>query len=129
MSTSRRFKLFVAALCLGPVVCSGTDAHLSWGAVTTYDDGSKLPAAPTYNVYGGNCGEVLQFKLNTKETTAVRTNVSGTRLCYAVSAVVAGVESPQSPQAVLIVPAGTPSPPPKLATVPATPGAPTVTAQ
>jgi len=89
--------LCCVGLCLGtvavaqsaPAVASTT---LSWTAPTTFSDGTPIAGTITYNVYAGATPATLAKVLSAVAGTST-TATAPTQPCYAVSAVVAGVES------------------------------------
>jgi hypothetical protein len=87
---------FWLILLLLPLTASAADLTMSWSPVTTYDDGTPLPAGAivTYNVYGGIQGQPRVLKDTTTATSETRKNIQlGVTTCYHVTAVVAGQES------------------------------------
>lgn len=107
--------LFTAALSSG--TAGATNLTLSWVAPTQYTDGSNIAAgtAITYNVYGAIQGQPLQqLATALATTTTVRANVDPGVRCYAVTAVITGIESAQTPQVCATVAPPTPAPPTNL---------------
>lgn len=93
---------------------------LSWTAPTTFTDNNPIPAtdAVTYNLYGAMQGQSLTLLQSGIATTSnVRTNVTAGTHCYAVTAVVAAIESPQSAEACATI-AETPATPTNLTATP-----------
>jgi len=97
-------------------------ATLSWTAPTTFTNGSAISGTITYNLYAGVQGSTLA-KIQSAITTATTTVTgstslpAGTTVCFAVTAVVAGVESAQSAQACAAVPLPTPGVPTQITVV------------
>lgn len=90
----------LAFLALGACsIASAATLTLTWIAPTTYENGQPIAAgtAITYNLYGAVQGQPLvQLDNDITATTAIRTHVDPGVRCYAVTAVVAGVESAQT---------------------------------
>jgi hypothetical protein len=90
----------LAFLALGACsIAFATNLTLTWQPPTSYTDGTPIASgtAITYNIYGALQGELLQqLATGVTATTATRTSVDPGVRCYAVSAVVAGVESAQT---------------------------------
>ena len=76
---------------------------LTWNAPTTFTDGTPITGAITYNVYAGGITGALT-KVVSNLTGTSNAVVNATQPCYAVSAVVAGVESALSPSACVKIP-------------------------
>jgi hypothetical protein len=108
-------RMVAAVLALGAcAVTSAATLTLTWTPPTSYTDGTAIPSATpvTYNLYGALQGQPLQqLSTGLTATTATRTGVDPGIRCYAVTAVVAGVESAQSAQACATVSPPTPGPP------------------
>jgi len=93
-------------------------ATLAWGAPVDYTSGQPISGTITYNIYQGT-----QTTPSTPTLTKVQSGVTstgatvtagltpGTTQCFAVTAVVAGVESAQSLQACKAIPLPTPGVP------------------
>ncbi len=117
MKLSTLLRLAVCAFAFAAPLAYATDLTLRWVAPTAYTDGTKIPAgaAITYNVYGAHQGVTPLPKLAGGVTTLsnVRYNVDVGTQCYAVSAVVDGVESaPTVAVCVGVLPPPPPPPPP-----------------
>ncbi len=102
----KRLHAFAIGLALGTglvatQVHSAEPAVISFQAPTKYTTGEDIPAgtAISYNVYQGVQGQA-KAKIATITTTGTTVStglVPGTTYCFAVTAVVAGVEGPQTP--------------------------------
>jgi hypothetical protein len=92
---------------------STPQAALSWTAPTANADGTALAGTVTYNVYQGLTGALskVQTGVTSAATTVTSGLTPGTTQCFAVTAVVNGVESPQSNQACAAIPQPTPNAP------------------
>src|ERR1700734_1330650 len=92
---------------------SAPSAALAWSAVTTYSNGTPIPAsvAVTYNIYQGTSATSL-VKVTTGVTAVSSTIttglVAGTTYYWSVSAVAAGPEGAQSNVASKVFPPPTP---------------------
>ena len=120
MATLKYLGLLVVLI---PSLGSATNLQLSWVAPSAYTDGTPIAAGTVvqYNVYGGPCGGTLVLLTSTPITgiTNTRTNVNAGSWGYAVTAVIAGVESAQTPPVCATVQAP-PSPPSNLTVTPVT---------
>jgi hypothetical protein len=82
-----------------PLVSTAT---LNWAAPTDYTSGAAITGALTYNVYQGVSGSTLakvQSGLTASSVVITAGLTAGSTMCFAVTAVSAGVESAQSAQA------------------------------
>lgn len=102
-------KLLAALLVLPLSAIAGT-ATLNWTAPTTNTDGSPINGAITYRVYGALQGQTKAL-IGTGTSPYVHTQVPTGTFCYAVTAVVTGAESAQTPEVCRVIPAPTPNPP------------------
>jgi len=102
-------KKLLIALMLPFSAFAGT-ATLNWTAPTTNTDGSPITGALTYRVYGALQGSTKAL-IGTGISPYVHTQVPTGTFCYAVTAVVAGIESAQTPEVCRVIPAPTPNPP------------------
>jgi hypothetical protein len=94
-----RYFAYLLALFVSPVFAG--NLVLNWIAPTTYSDNlTPLPAGTVlqYNAYGAAQGQplVLVPGMPITATTSTRTNVNPGVLCYAVTALLNGVESAQT---------------------------------
>ena len=96
-----------------------TQAVVSWTAVTTNTDGSAVTQPITYNLYQGLTGALakIQSGLSVLTLTITAGLTVGTSQCFAVTAVEAGVESAQSPQACTAIQNPTPGSPSQVTVV------------
>ena len=81
-----------------PLVSTAT---LNWAAPTAYTSGAAITGALTYNVYQGVSGSTLakvQSGLTALSAVITAGLTAGSTMCFAVTAVSAGVESAQSAQ-------------------------------
>lgn len=95
---------------------SGPNIAISWTAPTAFTDSNAIPAtdAITYNLYGAMQGQPLALLQSGIATASnLRAGVTTGTHCYAVTAVVAAIESPQSAEACATV-AETPAAPTNL---------------
>lgn len=108
----RLFLILVLALCSsafaqtppGPLpICpapkftipSGSNITVTWTAPTTFLNGSAISGSITYNLYSiAATAQLLASGLTA--TSSIRSNLNAGTPCYAVTAVVNGVESPFS---------------------------------
>jgi hypothetical protein len=82
-----------------PLVSTAT---LNWAAPTAYTSGAAITGALTYNVYQGVSGAALtkvQSGLTALSVVITAGLTAGSTMCFAVTAVSAGIESAQSVQA------------------------------
>ena len=99
--------LIAAAVCIGsPAIAQAAapSATLSWGPPTQYVDGTTIPSGTTitYNVYQGRTATTLGTTPAATGVTAVTDTIAtglmdGVTYCWAVTAVVNGLESAQTP--------------------------------
>jgi hypothetical protein len=73
-------------------------ATVSLTPPTTFEDGSAITGAVTYNVYRGTCGGGKTRVVTAATTTAIPVPNSVPGQCFTASAVVDGSESAQSPE-------------------------------
>jgi hypothetical protein len=104
-----------AAVMCQPAHAAPNTATVSWGAVTKYSDDTPVPATATvtYNVYQGARGAVKPKVGTTGALTFAPTAglVSGTEVCWQITAVAGGAESALSTEACKTFPqAATPAP-------------------
>jgi len=101
-------------------------ASLSWTAPTAYTSGAAFPSgtAITYNLYQGTqVGTAVPSLLKVQSgLTAASATVTvgltpGTTQCFAVTALVAGIESSQSNQACTAIPNPVPDAPTQITVV------------
>lgn len=111
----RKLSLFLAALLFSACVAAQTapSATLSWTAVTTYTDGTTIPATcpVTYNVYQGLSATTLTKVATgvTALTNTINTGLSdGTTYFWAITASACSVEGGQSNVGSKSIAAGTP---------------------
>lgn len=92
-------RLWLALLFLLPPIAAATNLTLTWTAPTQNTDTSAIAGPITYNLYGGMQGQALTLLsgMPISTTTNVRSNVNPGTICYAVTAVVNGLESAQTP--------------------------------
>ena len=100
-------------LSFAAVAQSAPTATLTWGAVTTYSDGTTIPSScpVTYNIYQGASATSLTKVASgvTALTDSITTGLSdGTTVFWAVTAVACAVEGAQSNVAQKVFAAGTP---------------------
>lgn len=90
--------LFLALVSACALAASQNNVTITWTAPTQFTDGSSIGSAPvTYNLYGALSGVPLQqLATGLTNLSTVRTNVNPGNQCYALTAVVGGVESAQS---------------------------------
>jgi hypothetical protein len=100
--------MVAAAQAVSPV-----SAALTWTAPTKNTDGTAITGAITYNVYQGLAGALVKVGtgLTTAQDTITTGLTPGTTQCFAVTAVVAGIESGQSATACAAIPQPTPGVP------------------
>ena len=100
------------AACPAPSITkpAGASVTVSWVAPTTYTDGTPLTGAITYNLYLMNQSTTTPYVTGITSTSSLRSGLSAGTKCYAVTAVVNGVESAQSESVAVMVTAA-PSPP------------------
>lgn len=84
-------KAEAAAVSSGP-----RNALLSWGAVTTFTDGSTISAPVTYRVYAGLQGAPMALITELPALTLLLQNQPLGVMCYRVTAVANAVESDSS---------------------------------
>lgn len=104
----------LAFFALAAIAQSAPTATLTWGAVTTYTDGTTIPSTSpvTYNVYQ-SCTSATTLTLVasgvTALTTSITTGLSDGETCYwAVAAVANAIIGAQSNVANKVFAAGTP---------------------
>ena len=108
-------KKLLAFLALMPIAASAGTATLTWTAPTQYTNGTAITAPITYRVYRGNCGAAKTLLASPSAATYVdSTAPDGSNLGYAVTAVVAGVESAQTAEVCKAFPLPVPNPPANL---------------
>lgn len=102
------------AQAVTPVTVPGPTIKLAYTAPATFTNGAAITGTITYNLYQGASGAALaKIQSGIAGTTAVVTAnvVPGTTYCFAITAVVATVESAQSTQACAVVAVPTPGAP------------------
>lgn len=111
-------KLFgaLALMLAAGVAFAATSASISWTGPTLNTDGSAITGAVTYNLYTGAQGvapEVtsVQKGITTPSATVTTGLTAGATVCFAVSAVVGGVEGAQTAPSCVAVPLPTPGVP------------------
>jgi hypothetical protein len=92
------FGLTVASFALAQTI--PPTVAVSWTAPTTNTNGSTITGAITYNLYVGGTGVAPLVTVQQKGITLTHVPatgvVPGTTMCFAVTAVVGGVESAQT---------------------------------
>lgn len=91
-------------------VTSGSSVTVKWTAPTANTNGSPIAGAITYNLYSisGSVASLISAGLTTVSST--RSNLNAGSPCYAVTAVVGGIESGLSNTGTILV-QDTPNPP------------------
>jgi hypothetical protein len=111
----RTFFCILALLVAGAVRAAAPSATVSWIAPTQNTDLTPITGPITYNLYEGPTTTITTAAAQTGITTVTLTTnigaIDGTTACYAVTAVVGGVESAQSNAACKTFPAATPTAP------------------
>lgn len=81
--------------CAKPVAAIpvGSNITLTWVPPTTNTDGTPISGAITYNLYNVTGANPVLLAGGLTSATSARTNLSAGTPCYAVTAVVGGVES------------------------------------
>lgn len=115
MKTSRALWIFALVLAVAAIApqAHATDVTATCTAPTKNTDGSTITGAITYKFYGALQGQTKTLLNSTPRTTCANTWASapvGT-VCVAATAVVAGVESAQTPESCTVVAAPVPQPP------------------
>lgn len=117
-------KLLLAAFCAlaAGAACAAPSAVASWTAPVAYTDATPIVTgtAVTYNLYQGVQGAALvkvQSTIAAATVTVTAGLTAGTTQCFAVTAVVGGVESAQSNAACAAVPLPTPNAPSQITIV------------
>lgn len=104
--------------CAKPIVTLpvGSSLTVTWVAPTQLTDGTTITDAITYNLYSLTSANPTILASGLTTTSSIRSNLTAGTPCYAVTAIVNGVESVLSNTAAIIV-APTPAPkPPSQAT-------------
>jgi hypothetical protein len=93
--------LFLTLFATASLAQSAPTATLTWGAVTTYANGTTIPStvAVTYNLYqGATCATVAKVASGiTALTDVISTGLTvGNSYAFTISASAAGIEGAQS---------------------------------
>lgn len=99
--------------CAAPTftVPAGSNITLTWIAPTKNADGSAISGAVTYNLYSLVGANPVLLLGGITGTTTVRSNLSIGTPCYAVTSVVAGIESANLSNTASVKVVSTPLPP------------------
>ena len=99
--------------CAKPLftIAAGSNITLTWIAPTKNADGSAISGTVTYNLYNVGGPNPLSLLTGISTTNTVRTNLSVGTPCYAVTAVVNGIESATLSNTASVALVSTPLPP------------------
>lgn len=116
----RRIGMFLIGLALMLIgdlaIAAPPQAVLAWTAPVSNTDGSAIAGAVTYNIYQGLTGSLVRVQSAvTASSVTITTGLTpGTSQCFAVTAVVGGIEGAQSNAACKAIPFPIPNAPTNL---------------